>query len=177
MAKPPKKKKSGRKNGGTGEPIYRVEFIEQARVACFEWGAIDAQLGKLFGVTRKTIITWKRQFPDFAKAVQEGKDHFDSNNVEKALLNRALGYDYYEVTEEAAREADPLTGQTQMVVTKRVKKHVPADIGAASIWLFNRHPDRWKNPKHQIDIAGGKILLVAPDVEKPKNSGVGSSSE
>jgi len=160
-------KKSKRKNGGTGEPIYRETFIEQARVACLEFGATDVQLGKLFGVTAKSVREWKKSKPGFAEAVQEGKDRFDSLNVEKALLNRALGYDYYEVTEEASREADAVTGQAKMIVTKRVKKHVYPDVGAASIWLFNRHPDRWKNPRHQVEHTG-KVETEVKYTEFPK---------
>lgn len=168
-----KTKRPKRKNGeaGNGRGVWRDEYIDQARVACGEMGATRRQLAALFNVSEQTIKLWQKTKPGFKEAVQEGRDEFDNAHVEDALRNRALGYDYWEVTEEMARDADYKTGQAKMVVTKRVKKQVAPDVGAISVWLFNRNPDRWKNPRHQVDLGEGKINLVVASVEKPKGAG------
>ncbi len=51
-----------------------------------------------------------------------------AGQVEKALLKRALGYEYDEVIYEGGQE------------TKRVKKHVVPDTTAQIFWLKNRKP-------------------------------------
>mgnify|MGYP006876283676 CR=1 FL=1 len=56
--------------------------------------------------------------------------------VENALLKRALGYEYEEITYEHGEE------------TKRVLKQVIPDTTAQIFWLKNRKPNNWRDMKH-----------------------------
>ncbi len=58
--------------------------------------------------------------------------------VERALLKRALGYDYVETRTEETDKGFKKTETT---------KHVPPDTKAAVFWLKNRRPDRWSDTK------------------------------
>ena len=62
--------------------------------------------------------------------------------VENALLKRALGYEYKEVSEKF--EGGVLTER------KITKKHVVPDITAQIFWLKNRKPEEWRD-KREVD--------------------------
>lgn len=119
-------------------PIYDpIDFPRMAYVACSEGGLTNEGLARMFGVSRNTVQTWMREHDAFRVAIRSGKDEFDSREVEKATLKRALGYDYVEEVEEWDSEAGAYT------VTKRTKKHLPGDVTAQRFWLKNRDPERW----------------------------------
>ena len=61
--------------------------------------------------------------------------------VENALLKRALGYQYDEITLEDGIE------------TKRVTKEVIPDTTAQIFWLKNRKPDQWRD-KQNLELSG-----------------------
>jgi hypothetical protein len=139
--------------------LYKEEFNDQARVACQEGGFTDAKLGKLFGVKPDTIYSWKKEYPAFARAVQDGKDAWDSEKAERSLAKRVTGFFYTEVTRELrpiykeGLDGKATISGSEMVVTKRVKKYVVPDVGAIALWLKNRRRDRWKDYK-AIEISG-----------------------
>lgn len=73
--------------------------------------------------------------------------------VENALLKRALGYEYEEVTTEieeypsGKKDADGKPIMRQKKHIKRTTKSVVPDVTAQIYWLNNRRPDRWRNRK------------------------------
>lgn len=62
-------------------------------------GLTDEQIATNIGVSRSTLNEWKKKYPDISDALKRGKDIIDIQ-VENALLKRALGYRYTEVTKE-----------------------------------------------------------------------------
>jgi transposase len=46
---------------------YDPSFVKQVKKICL-LGATDAQLAEFFGVDRKTIFRWLKDYPDFAVA-------------------------------------------------------------------------------------------------------------
>lgn len=76
------------------------EYPRMAYIACAELGAKDEELAALFDVSLITVARWKESFPDFGMAVQEGKDRFDSTNIEKRMVQKIMGYEITEVTRE-----------------------------------------------------------------------------
>lgn len=114
-------------------------------------GLTDEQLAAKCGITASTLYDWKKRFPEISEALKRGKEPVDVE-VENALLKRALGYEYDEITRE--RAFDPETGEARMVETKRVTKHVPPDTTAQIFWLKNRRPDLWRDKTelaHEIE--------------------------
>ena len=72
------------------------------------------------------------------------------DRVERALLKRALGYRNTEIYSEEI--IDRKTGlPTGEVKKKCVTKFVPPDVRAATVWLQNRRPDRWKCAPPDLD--------------------------
>lgn len=101
-------------------------------------GLIDEQIAHNLGIGVATLYEYKNKYPEFSEALKNGKDDIDVM-VENALLKRALGYTYDEVTLESGVE------------TKRVVKEVQPDTTAQIFWLKNRRPQAWRD-KQEIDM-------------------------
>ena len=128
------------------KPKYKEDYPRMARVACEEGGFTDVKLAKLFGVSKSLINNWKHDHPEFLVAIKAGKEAFDTEHVEKALLKRALGFSYDETTKELIDNLDPLTKEEKPLImgaVKKVRKKVAGDVKAQTFWLRNRNRERW----------------------------------
>lgn len=70
---------------------YRREYDELAKNYCL-LGATDVDLAGFFGVSDRTIKTWRSRNPSFAEACEGGKTRADAL-VARSLYDRALGGD------------------------------------------------------------------------------------
>jgi len=109
-------------------------------------GLTDEQIAKNLGISKDTFYKYKKEYTDFSDSLKRGKEVVDIE-VENALLKRALGYKYDEVT----KERDKDTGE--LVVTKVVTKEVVGDTTAQIYWLKNRKPEDWRDKK-EIEHSG-----------------------
>lgn len=109
-------------------------------------GLTDEQIAHNCGCGVRTLYDWKEQYPQILQALKKGKEVVDIQ-VENALLKRALGYRYDEVTREKVK--DPVTGFSCLSTTKKVTKEVLPDTTAQIFWLKNRRPDKWRD---RVDI-------------------------
>lgn len=98
-------------------------------------GLTDDQIAHNMGIAVKTLYRWRDKYSLICQALKEGKEVVD-RMVENALLKRALGYEYEEITYENGKE------------TKRVTKQVVPDTTAQIFWLKNRKPTSWRDMKH-----------------------------
>lgn len=99
-------------------------------------GLTDEQIAKNMGISVATLYNWKNTYLEILEALKKGKEVID-NIVENALLKRALGYRYDEVTIEDGIEV------------KRVTKEVQPDTTAQIFWLKNRRPDKWRDKQKE----------------------------
>lgn len=95
-------------------------------------GLTDEQIAHNMGIASSTLYDWKKRHPEISESLKRGKAVVD-RLVENALLKRALGYRYDEVTLENGVE------------TKRVTKEVAPDVTAQIFWLKNRKPGYWRD--------------------------------
>ena len=110
-------------------------------------GLTDEQIAKNIGINRDTLYRWKKAHSDISDALKRGKEVID-RQVENALLTRALGYTYDEVTFEGGVEV------------KRVRKKVVPDTTAQIFWLKNRKPEEWRDKREIIkDDDNDQVLL------------------
>ena len=107
-------------------------------------GLTDEQIAGKMGIHRDTLNEWKKKYSDISDTLKRGKEVVDFQ-VENALLKRALGYEYEEVSEKY--ELGTLTEK------KVTKKQVVPDTTAQIFWLKNRRPDKWKD-KQDVPISG-----------------------
>lgn len=95
-------------------------------------GLTDEQIAKNLNIAYSTFKEYKNKYPAFSATLKRGKEIVDYE-VENALLKRALGYEYDEITYENGEEV------------KRVTKQVAPDTTAQIFWLKNRKPDKWRD--------------------------------
>lgn len=137
---------------------YQEWLTEEGLLQLESWardGLTDEQIASNMGITRKTLAEWKTKYSDICDTLKRGKAVVDIQ-VENALLKRALGYSYDEVTRERVLDYDPSTGQvvgSHMEITKTVKKEVRGDTTAQIFWLKNRRPEQWRD-KRDVSVEG-----------------------
>lgn len=136
----------------------KYETIVQPNMTLIEkWcreGATDKQISENLGIAYSTFREYFKQFSALSAALKRGKEVVDAE-VENALLKRALGYSYDEVTRE-----DDGNG---LKITKIVTKQVVPDTTAQIFWLKNRQPAKWRD-KTEID--GVEFKLEVPESVK-----------
>lgn len=104
-------------------------------------GLTDEQIAKNLGIGKNTFYEYKKEHQDFSDSLKKGKEIVDYE-VENALLKRALGYEYKEITKE--KSLNPKTGRYEMTISKEVTKQVAPDTTAQIFWLKNRKPKEWR---------------------------------
>lgn len=110
-------------------------------------------------VEERTIDNWKSKYPEFAEAIKRGGEDID-RQVENAMLRRALGYEYEEITEETGH-----IGGKDIDKIKKKNVHIPADAGTGLKWLQIRQPEKWRYVQ--------EVNVNLPDAIKIINSGDG----
>lgn len=106
-------------------------------------GLTDEQIAHNMGISASTLYEWKNAYSEISESLKRGKEVVD-RMVENALLKRALGYEYEEVSEKF--EGGVLTER------KVTKKQVAPDTTAQIFWLKNRKPIDWKDKRNSDDI-------------------------
>jgi hypothetical protein len=112
---------------------YKSEFARIAARLCRN-GATDIEVADILGISVRTFYRWCLLHDEFTAAVRVGKDAAD-DRVERALYQRAVGYDY-----TAEKIVMPKGGGPVVMFNSA---HVPADVRAALHWLAIRRPKPW----------------------------------
>lgn len=138
------------------------DWLEQDKLTLLEgWsrdGLTNEQIANNIGINVKTLYDWKNKESNISNALKKGKEVVDIE-VENALLKRALGYKYDEVTYENGVE------------TKRVTKEVQPDTTAQIFWLKNRKPKNWKdkqNNENTSDDVNNRIIKISDLLNNPQ---------
>ena len=114
-------------------------------------GLTDEQIAHNMGISPATLYDYKNKYPEFVEALKKGKEVIDVQ-VENALLKRALGYKYDEVTKERNKKG-------ALVTTKIITKEVHPDTTAQIFWLKNRKPEEWRDKK-DIDLDVKELPII-----------------
>ena len=97
-------------------------------------GATDTEVAEVLGICVRTFYRWRARHDAFRAAIVLAKEAAD-DRVERALYQRAVGYDY-----RAEKVVCPRGGKPVAVAHRA---HVPADVRAALHWLAIRRPQPW----------------------------------
>lgn len=118
------------------------EWLEPEKLILIEgWardGLTDVQIAHNMGITAKTLYEWKKKYGEICESLKRGKEVVD-RQVENALLKRAIGYEYEEISEKY--EGGIMTER------KVTKKQVVPDTTAQIFWLKNRKPEQWRDKR------------------------------
>ncbi|WKY43923.1 helix-turn-helix domain-containing protein [Eubacteriaceae bacterium ES2] len=136
---------------------YEYWLTDEGLVLLEGWardGLTDEQIAENIGVRRETLYDWKKKYPNISNALKKGKEVVD-RQVENALLKRALGFEYKEVTKERLENGE-------LAITKVVTKLVVPDTTAQIFWLKNRKPGEFRD-KRDIEHSGELQQVVFVD--------------
>ena len=139
-----------------GHPTdYEEAYDELAYKFCL-LGATDAQLGEFFGVTEQTINNWKHAHDSFFESILNGKARADAEVADR-LFQRAKGYEHDE---------DKIFQYEGTAVVVPTRKYYPPDTQAASLWLRNRQPSRWRDKQElEVGAVGPMQVFVVTGIE------------
>lgn len=99
-------------------------------------GMTIGEVARKIGIKARTLLNWGKKSPELHEALAESKENADAR-VEAALLKKAVGF---KTTEE--KYVVKSDGKEEVTT---VIKEVPPDTSAASVWLKNRRPDKWRD--------------------------------
>lgn len=134
-------------NGLEGQKKRKEFFLsEEGLILISGWRRQGVPLTKIaedyIGISKTAFWGWYRKSEELRKACAVSQDICNSN-VEKSLYQRAMGYDRFEDTYELV--------EGEMTLTKRFRRHVPADTKAILAWLYNRMPNRWRSLQEPLE--------------------------
>lgn len=138
---PKRKSRAGR------PPKYRPEYARIAK-KLLSTGSTVPELAEVFGVANSTVWLWRSTYPEFLEAFSELHEDFDAR-VERALGQRAVGYDYDSV------KVFQFNGEPVIVP---IKTHVPPDVNAAKFWLAARQSGKWR-VKEEVEISASGAVF------------------
>ncbi|UXD81538.1 hypothetical protein D6890_001 [Lactococcus phage D6890] len=136
------------KGGEMAKAKYEEWILEEGLLKIQGWardGLTEEQIAHNMGIAVSTLGNWKKSHLEILEALKKGKEVVDIQ-VENALLKRALGYEFVEITKELT--------DAGLLVTKEVTKQQAPDTTAAIFWLKNRKPNEWRD-KSQTELSGG----------------------
>ena len=139
-----------KKRGAGGRPTkYKTAFCDRAFDFAFV-GMTDGEIAGALKIDEATLYRWKNARPQFCEAIKTVRDRYDNEVVEKALRQRAAGYDYQE---------EVMTREGPSVITKRFH----GSDTAAIFWLKNRQPERWRDRVETDMRAAGVTIEATPE--------------
>lgn len=165
--------KSNNKNKAGRPSKYEKRFIDMA-FEIMSLGATMPKLAAILNVNQDTLYEWQKKYPELSESIQRGRDDWDSENVEKALKKRAMGFTYTEKTYEkpvitlipgkdkaVQAELERQIDMLEPILVKEVKKYVAPSDQALQFWLKNRRPTRWPKNGDLSDAANTIIFTDA----------------
>lgn len=129
---------------------------------------------ELAHIDRSTLTDWMTAKPAFsteAKRARKEGEQRAAEDVERALLDLAKGFDVEEVRTEYESKMNPTTGVYEPVIKKQVrtKKRIVGSVEAQKFYLTNINPEKWKNRQDTavsgIDLSGLSVEHVQASPE------------
>lgn len=127
------------------DPQYAISVLDLALL-----GLTNEEMATVFHITPETFKSWCDKHPKFLRAIAEGRHEADGR-VAKSLFKRALGYSH---------DDEHISVYDGVVTRTKITKHFPPDTNAASLWLRNRQPRRWRDRVEHTGQEGGPIVII-----------------
>lgn len=145
---PQPKKPVGRPSG-----YDSVKHPTQAK-ELFLLGLTFPEVAKKMMVPEGTLRSWARTYPDFSRAIADGRENADKE-VAKSLFARATGY--------TVKEEKIFCYQGEVTRVETLK-HYPPDVRAQEIWLARRRPEVWRESRN-VDLTARALRTELPVAE------------
>lgn len=110
-------------------------------------GCLLDEIAQKMGIERQTLYTWRKKYPEIARALNTGKELIDYK-VENALLKAALGYTTKEIKVTLGKKM--LNGEVYEVLKETTTREIAPNVTACMAWLNNRKHDQWKRNRDKV---------------------------
>ena len=102
----------------------------------------DEEIARQIGISRSTLVEWKKKYPQISKALSLGKD-FADRLVEDSLYKKAMGFYVFEqkafkVKNIEYDESGKKISEKEELQTAEERHYIEPDIKAIIFWLKNR---------------------------------------
>ena len=164
MAKKERKSKGWRR---IGDPITDIDIKKGSKFDT-KYVEITAKLKSIgfseediaytLGVSPLTIGNWKKDYPQFLAAIEDGKENAITKLVAKSI-RLAAGYDYVDENEKYVVDKN---GDLKLKEVSKFKKHQPPNPKMLMFLLCNMDPDNWRS-EHKIEVNHNDHMTVKLD--------------
>lgn len=144
------------------------EWLKEEKLELLSCWARDftlSDIAKKIGVSEKTLIAWRKTYPEIEKAIKDGKEIVDYR-VENALLKVALGYT---TTDVKTIISPPDKNGNRAIRVEKTEKEVPPNPTAIMCWLNNRKPEQWKRNRDMMSTEDKDNNIVVNIIRKGAN--------
>lgn len=132
------------------EHEHLINALIVAVEQCAKSGLDKKSTAEKLNISVREFNQLTRELPRLKNAFDEGKNLAPAQQVEDALLRRALGFQQQEIYSEDI--VDKKTGEQLETLKRRVvSKEIAPDVRALLFWLKNRCPQRWSEKQTQND--------------------------
>lgn len=144
------------------------EWLKEEKLELLSCWARDftlSDIAKKVGVSEKTLITWRKKYPEIEQAIKDGKEIVDYR-VESALLKVALGYMTADVKTIIS---PPDKNGNRAIRVEKTEREVPPNPTAIMCWLNNRKPEQWKRNRDMMHTEDKDNNIVVNIIRKGDN--------
>lgn len=144
------------------------EWLKEEKLELLSCWARDftlSDIAKRIGVSEKTLITWRKTYPEIEQAIKDGKEIVDYR-VENALLKVALGYT---TTDVKTIISPPDKNGNRAIRVEKTEREVPPNPTAIMCWLNNRKPKQWKRNRDMMHTEDKDNNIVVNIIRKGAN--------
>lgn len=151
------------RKGKPGNPTsYHPKISPRvAYILASQHGFSDEMIAEVFCMSVVGLHHWSRKYPEFQKALWDGRMNFDCKNAVKGITKRAAGYflrdrkwqrvPIFKYEHDMMGKPHQVIIGYEMAVTEETVKHLPPELSAAQYLLENRQPHLWKN-RNQVEV-------------------------
>ena len=133
--------------------------LEEIKEMCLDMS--EAQIAKTLGVSKASFERYKKEHPELADALQNGKKKL-IRKLKNTLIMKATGFKY---TEKRISEKLTQTGDIVELVDT-VERYAQPDLGAIHLLLKNLDPE-WRNDDQTtVDMKRERLALEKEKTEE-----------
>lgn len=151
--------KTGRKN--VYETTIKPRFDDIAK--WLQSGATEKQIASNLGVAESTWFKYKAAEQEFSEFLKNGRQKLVIE-LRGALVNRAMGFHYYEETE--VKELDKEINVLVTTKKERRKRYAAPDVAALNLCLKNYDKENWSNDPRSDDFKREELEMKKKALEE-----------
>lgn len=151
--------RTGRKN--VYETCIKPRFDDIAK--WLQSGATEKQIASNLGVAESTWFKYKASEQEFSEFLKNGRQKLVVE-LRGALVNRAMGFHYYEETE--VKELDKEINTLVTTKKERRKRYAAPDVAALNLCLKNYDKENWSNDPRADDFKREELEMKKKALEE-----------